>query len=144
MTDVKVENILDVPIDSAWAVLADFGGFLNWAGGEGATAEIIGDGIGMVRDMDLPGLGNIAEKLTVLDHETRTLGYELVKGTPVGMGSYGCRVNLTEAGDGQCQINWHGMFEPVEGTPTDQVAEGLKGSYEGMSSALEAFVKANG
>ena len=142
MADVKVDQILNVPLAEAWAVLADFGGFLDWAGGEGATAEISGDGIGMVRDMNIPGMGNIAEKLTILDPATHTLGYELVKGTPVGMGSYNCRVQLTEVGEGQCQINWLGQFAPAEGMAEADVAAGLKGSYDGMSGALEAYAQA--
>jgi hypothetical protein len=138
MTRVDLTVDLDVPVENAWRVLADFPAFLEWAGvGEG-TIEIEGDGIGMIRHMDLPGVGKMAERLDSLDHDNHTIGYTLAYGNPIGLAEYSAVVRLEPAGDGSCRIIWHGEFTPADGYDSATVAESLEGSYHGMSAALAA------
>ena len=66
-------------------MLADFPGFLKWAGGGQGTIEVEGTGVGMVRHMNIPGTGEMAERLDRLDHGATTIGYSLVYGNPAGM-----------------------------------------------------------
>ena len=136
MTIVTAEIRVDAPLDAAWAVLADFGRFTEWAGGPGATSELEGEGVGMIRHMDIPGVGKMAETLDVADHDTKTLGYTLVYGDPIGMAKYTARVRLEDGGDGACVAHWHGEFEAADGADDATVSEALNGSYEGMSQAL--------
>ncbi|MFN3233567.1 MAG: SRPBCC family protein [Alphaproteobacteria bacterium] len=138
MATVKVDTVLDVSADAAWAVLADFGGFLNWAGDGSSSAEIEGDGVGMIRHLEMPGIGKFGEQLTVLDHDSKTLAYKIAYGAPLGMASYGATVTLQDKGDGTCAANWIGEFE---GGDEAAISEGLKGSYAGMSDSLAAYVK---
>ena len=139
MTRVDLIVDLDVPVESAWRVLADFPAFLEWAGvGEG-TIEIEGDGIGMIRHMDLPGVGKMAERLDKLDHDNHTIGYALVYGNPIGLAEYSAVVHLEPNDEGHCRIIWHGEFSAADGHDPATVAENLEGSYHGMSAALAAY-----
>ena len=142
MTTVTHEQDLDVSAEKAWDVLFDFGGFLEWGGGGQGTIELEGDGIGMVRKMQIPGLGEIQEKLVRREPESMTLSYQLVGGQPIGMAEYVCVVTLAEVGNNTCRIDWHGELSAAPGHDEADVAESLKGSYAGMSGALAAFVAA--
>ena len=122
-------------------MLADFAGFLSWAGGPGATLEIVGDeGIGMVRRMNIPGIGLVGERLVRLDEAEHVLSYEIAEGNPLGMDTYIAVATLSDKGDGTCHIAWHGTMTAVDGADEAQVAEALKGSYVGMSGSLAAYV----
>lgn len=143
MISVTHEQELDVSLEAAWAVLADFGDFLKWATGGEGSARIEGDGIGMIRHLNIEHLGEISERLDVLNHENHTTAYTLVKGFPVGMETYSGQAVLTAAGDGSCKISWTGTLSAAEGHTDEEVSQNLAGSYAGMSQALEAFVKDN-
>jgi hypothetical protein len=138
MIKVDLAVDLDVPVESAWRVLADFAAFLEWAGDGEGTIEIDGDGIGMIRHMDLPGVGKMAERLDKLDHDDHTIGYTLAYGNPIGLAEYSAVVRLEPNGEGNCRIIWHGEFSAADGYDSATVAESLEGSYQGMSAALAA------
>ena len=143
MDTVKLTVQLGIPAAAAWEVLADFPGFLKWAGGRHGDIEIEGHGVGMIRHMDIPGAGKMAERLDQLDHSRKTIGYSLVYGNPAGMREYRAIVTLediVEDGDTGCRINWHGEFTPAEGQRTDTVAGNLGAAYQGMSEALVKYV----
>lgn len=137
MGTVRVIRELAVPASAVWAVLADFGGFLDWATGGAGTIRIEGDGEGMVRHLSLPGVGEMAERLDRLDHQTRTQCYSLASGTPIGMGSYSATVVVSETAGG-CRLDWTGEFEPAPGADAEMIRQGLEGSYNGMSQSLAA------
>lgn len=141
MTTVTYEQDLELSADTVWEVLKDFGGFLKWGGGGQGTIEVEGEGVGMTRTLDIPGLGFIQERVEVLDPETMTLSYRLVGGRPLGMASYLAVARLKEAGADSCQIAWHGEFEAAEGTDASEIAANLEGSYVGMSKGLVAYIK---
>lgn len=142
MTTVLHEQDLDISASAAWDVLYDFGGFLNWGTGGQGTIELEGEGVGMIRKMDIPGAGHIEEKLVRREPESRTLSYQLVGGQPIGMAEYLCVVRLIENGDGSCHIDWHGEFTAADDQDEAEVADSLKGSYVGMSKNIAKYAKA--
>lgn len=130
-----------VSADAAWAVLADFPGFLNWAGQ--GRIRIEGEGVGMIRHLDIPGTGAMAERLDRLDHADRIIGYTLVYGTPAGMAEYRAEVALKPTGENACNLAWHGEFTAAPGHDEVEVANNLSAAYEGMTQALTAYVQAS-
>ena len=142
MNTVELTHDLDVSAIDAWAVLADFPGFLKWAGGGEGTIEIEGTGVGMVRHLNMPGTGKMAERLDRLDDDTTTIGYSLMYGNPVGMAEYRAVVRLEATEKNACRIHWHGEFTPAEDQQADVVRGNLEAAYQGMAAALAAYVKA--
>lgn len=140
MGTVDVTSELSISAADAWAVLEDFPGFLKWAGGGQGSIEVEGAGVGMIRHLDMPGVGKMAERLDQLDPDTRTIGYSLVYGNPAGMSEYRAVVTLRDSGFG-CSVDWHGEFAPADGQDTDTVAGNLEAAYHTMSDALVAYVK---
>jgi hypothetical protein len=139
MRAVDYEHEIAVPVDAAWAVFADFAGFAEW-NAMPITLEIVGDGLGMTRTMNIPDIGRISERLDSRDDDNRQLAYSLVEGTPLGMIEYQAVVTLRAAGDDRTLIEWHGEFEGGPDADLDLMAENLAGSYLGMSEALGRFV----
>lgn len=143
MPSVSVDRIVDFPPDKIWSVLSDFGGFRDWALGGQGTIDIEGHGPGMIRFLDVPGMGKIAERLEKADNAAHHLVYSLHQGNPLGMARYTANVRLSSAGDGKCEIHWNGEFDAVEDAIPADVATNLEGSYHGMTDALVAFLSAN-
>ena len=129
---------VDAPVPKIWSVLADFAGFLEWAGGPGDTIRIEGEGVGMIRHLST-SVGEIAEKMTELDSEQLILAYELVYGEPIGMKKYRAQVQVKSTGE-KCELHWLGAFEPADPLAEDSVAKTLNATYQGMSQLLAAHV----
>lgn len=97
---------VNVPIEQAWAVLADHAGMSKW-GPIKATVEKPGaperDGVGAVRRIVAPGPAPaIVEEITAFDAPTR-LGYKALSGVPFK--NYSGEVVLSPAGEGT-RIEW--------------------------------------
>lgn len=126
--------------EAAWQVLADFGNFLAWATDGAGSARVEGDGIGMVRHLDIPTLGSVSERLDLRDHASQTLGYAMVSDSMAGMSCYSATVQVVNGAAQRCSLRWRGEFEVVEGLEGEQVRDSLTASYAMMSSGLEGFV----
>jgi hypothetical protein len=142
MRAVDYEHEIGVPVAAAWPVFADFGGFAEW-NALPITLEIAGDGVGMTRTMDIPGIGRISERLDQRDDASMALAYSLVEGNPLGMVEYRAQVTLSAAGAESTLIRWHGEFTGGADADLDEMAENLAGSYKGMSQALGDFAAQN-
>ena len=138
MQTLTYQHSIDVPADAAWNVLADFGAFLDWAGSPGASIEVSGAGMGMIRHLTIEGYGTIGERLDTLDPDTRTLAYTLVEGQPLGMTTYQARLTVTPTSASACRLDWSGRFEGEDETA---IKPQLRGSWQGMSAALESFAR---
>jgi len=141
MHKVEITKPAKVPAEAIWQVLSDFGGFMNWARFSQGEIEVEGEGVGMIRHLK-SAVGDIGEQLTSLDNETRQIGYRIVYGEPIGMKAYQALVTVIAKGHDSCEINWSGMFEPIDPDTRDQVAEALAGSYQAMHKALESYTLA--
>jgi len=136
----KVETTIstNASADIVWSVLADFGGFLNWAGGGQGEIDVEGEGIGMIRHLKI-GVGEMGEQLTSIDHDAMQIGYKIAYGEPIGMKTYQALVTVTSTGTNSCEVHWSGEFEAVDRGKEDEVAAMLNGSYQGMNQGLEAY-----
>lgn len=139
MKVVNHEHTMKVPARNAWDVFADFGGFLKWNTID-ANIEVSGEGNGMVRTLDIPGLGRIGERLDHADENTMSLSYTLVEGQPLGMQTYHADISIVPVSDNESRIIWRGDFSGAVDANLDEMANNLTGSYQGMSEALEHYV----
>lgn len=139
METVSVIAQTPAPAARVWAILADFGAFLDWAyRGAGGSIEVEGDGIGMVRHLDMGG-SRMGERLDQLDHEGRTLSYSLSYGEPLGMTEYRARVRVEEQEEGRCVLHWTGEFTTGDPEQTAKITATLEGVYDAFSKALAAY-----
>ena len=138
MKEVNLTLSADASGEKVWEVLADFRGFLNWAGGGAGEIAIEGEGIGMVRHLKMSG-NEIAERLTLLDPVKRMLGYDLVYGEPLGMKQYKAVIQVVDVGS-VCEIIWKGEFDTGDPSSEGQTGVALSAAYEGMTGALVSYL----
>ncbi len=67
MVEAKQQRQFNHPASAVWAVLEEFGN-LDWTEGV-ERIELIGDGVGMIRRLFMPGMDPIDEQLTAVDSE---------------------------------------------------------------------------
>ncbi len=140
MITLEQQHSINCDADESWQVLADFGNFLAWATAGTGTAKLEGEGIGMIRHLDIPGLGQVSERLDKLDHAARTLGYTMVSEPMAGMAVYSAEVRVVHEANGTSSLVWCGRFEPLPGFESEDVKHSLSQSYALMSQALDAFI----
>ncbi len=144
MSHIHFEYPLPVAARDAWVVLSDFGSILNWLqGNEGATIKLEGEGVGMVRELDLPNLGIARHRLDINDDATMTSGYSLLTGHPLGMSRYAVKVSLTEAGDSACLMAFDGDYDAQPGFKDVDIEDYLKVAYAGMGDGIVTIVRKN-
>jgi hypothetical protein len=131
---------VDVSADAAWAVFRDFGALLDYMGIDGSLS-LEGKGRGTIRRMNIPDMGQFAERLDTRDDARRTLAYTLVEGNPLGMVKYRVEVSLTEVAADRSRFHWRGEFEGAPETDIREIAKALAASYQGMSEAIASFAR---
>jgi len=142
LQQVHYETELPFAAEKVWALVSDFGSILNWlpSGNENSTITLTGEGVGMLRDLDMPSVGKVQHRLVQLDHNAMTTTYSLTKGQPLGMVDYQVRVTITEGGENACRIGFDGEFEADPTADITQMAKNLQGAYVGMAEGIEAFL----
>lgn len=120
-------------------MVSDFAN-LDWF--EGATrVEPVGEGIGQVRRIYMPGMDEpVEEKLLALDNERHSLEYAVLEGGMNVMRDYRVVASLSDAGDGRTQARWEAAFSGVaaEGVSPEDMIGVMQGTYEGMLDAIAA------
>ena len=139
MASVKVTDRIDASADRAWDLVRDFGGIQRYASAI-ESVNVVGEGVGAVRTVTLPGGLTLQERLEALDERARTLQYSIIGSHPFPFEGYLATMRLAEDGDG-CQIEWSGTFTPRAGSE-DQAAGMVEGIYRagiaGLKKALGA------
>lgn len=126
MAEVLLQRDYDFSADTVWALLANFGD-ISWAPGMDKV-EVIGDGIGMIRRIHMPGMDPIDEVLESLDNDSKTLSYTIPAGIPMPVTDYRAGPTVIATGENSCRIDWRGSATPV-GVSEDEAAEIIRGFY---------------
>jgi hypothetical protein len=133
MVEVSVTRDTDVPADTLYARVADFGN-VSWMKGV-AKCEVTGDGPGMVRNIFVsPEAPPVVEKLTARDDAAKRIEYSIPEGNPLPIENYAAYVVVSESGAGS-RIEW-GCTGDAKGI--DDAA--AKTAVEGMYGVLIGWV----
>ncbi len=127
MIDLTVQKEIDVPAHKAWELIADFGN-ISWAPGMDEV-EVIGQGVGMVRRIHMPGAEPIDEKLEVLDAQTRTMSYTIPSGLPMPVTGYRATARVIDLGGNRCRIDWHCSAQE-DGVSAEEATNIVRGFYD--------------
>jgi hypothetical protein len=128
MTTVTVSEDIAASADRVWAILSDFGGIR--VGGPITSVAVEGEGVGMVRTLGIGG-GQVVERLDQLDPAARVFGYCILNDDcPLPVADYAATVKITDKGDGTCNVEWTGRFEP-KGTSEAEASKVVEGIYRG-------------
>lgn len=134
MHEILIEKTLNAPTEEVWRVLSSFAD-LSWYS-PAEKVEQIGEGIGQVRRIYMPGMEHpIDEVLQSMDEQKREFSYT-IPGMP--MQDYKVVVQLSENND-QCDVHWHATFSDViEGINANDMIGMMQDTYSAMLGDIEA------
>ena len=132
MVDFKVEREYPVTAVNVWSVLSDFTD-MSWAGM--ADMELEGEGVGMLRKIELGMPEPVTEQLLTLDQAAMSFSYTIAAGNPLPVKDYlaGARVFVVD--DSHCRVEWWCQCQ-AEGMADSDVSALLSDSYAGLLKTL--------
>lgn len=137
MGEARVKRALDIPAETLWRLVADFGD-MSWLPDGGVNVRVEGSGPGMARFIDM-GDKAIKEQLESVDEDTRTLVYTIPENVPFPVIDYRATLHVGDAAEG-CEVDWSCSFEPVGGSDAE-AAERIQDMYDTMIGWLHARAK---
>jgi hypothetical protein len=137
MTTVTVSEDINGKASAVWAVLSDFGD-IKVFGGSVASFTTQGKGVGMVRTVGLGG-GKLVERLDRHDASKMVFAYSITnEDCPLPVSAYSAQVQISEKGNGTCNVTWSGTFEP-KGASEAEASDVIEGIYRaGIAGARKA------
>jgi hypothetical protein len=138
MTTVTVSEDIDGRAADVWRALSDFGGIK--VGGPITSFSTEGDGVGMLRTIGMGG-GEVIERLDRHDARAMVFAYSIVNDDcPLPVRNYSAMVRITDKGNGTCNVNWTGTFEP-KGAAEADAARVVEGIYRGGIAGARRAVR---
>lgn len=140
-TGVAVEARFAHPIDTVWALLADFGKLPTLVPGcSGVT--ITGSGIGAVRHVPFEQYYT-DERLEVMDHAAHRLVYRVIAKAPVVVREdYVAEMKLAADGPDACRFYWESKFTIPDDADVAVEQAKLHRSYGIAIGGIEAALAA--
>lgn len=141
MEDIRVAVVreLDAPVDAVWTVLSNFGD-VSWAIPPGARVDVIGEGVGMIRRMHMPGGVAVDEVLESRDADTRTFSYAIPGEMPMPVTDFRAWVQLEPIAGTQTRVFWNASAKTLPGLTGAEGQALFEGLYGDLLSALEAHL----
>jgi NADPH:quinone reductase-like Zn-dependent oxidoreductase len=145
MIKVTRSAVIDVPIDTVWAILRDFNSHWAWHPAVGDSEIENGeasDQVGCVRNFYLKDGNHIREQLLTLSDHDFTSTYCILDAT-LPMRRYVATVQLKPVTDGNRTFwHWQSTFDVPRGREREFEQLVGNGVYEGGFSGLRAFLRA--
>jgi hypothetical protein len=132
MTEVKEQGDIPSKAPAVWALVRDFGGFVEALGG---SVELEGDGIGQLRKMTM-GSDTIVERLDDVNDSDMRVRYSILEAGPLPVSEYHATMQLAEAAGDSCTLTWSSTFEPSGASEEDAVTA-IQRVYRGGIKGLQ-------
>jgi hypothetical protein len=131
-----VTRTLDLPVGAgeAWALLGDFNGLPNWAGGV-ERSELSNNG--KRRTLFLKMGGTVVEDLIEYDPAARRYSYSIVE-SAVPVSRHKATMRVVERGPSQSSVHWSCEFEPKPGVELAVVTGIFSAIFDGSLKSLAA------
>ena len=126
MKTVKIEEELAYPLEDVWAIFADVTRS-DWVPAVDSITERDG-----VRSFTMGGIGEVQEKILMLDNENHCLQYSAIK-TPTPLEHHLATIQLTASKNG-CHFTWKTEIAPDQFSPA--IEHGMSISFEGLKQVL--------
>jgi hypothetical protein len=143
MHAIKVERVLNVPIEKLWSLVSDFSN-LSWYP-PAEKVEKIGEGIGEIRRITMPGMpAAIDERLMELDPQQHRLVYQVLENEINIMQDYTVVARLRSVDEATTVALWQGEFSGVAGDLEPQMMiDIMTDTYGSMLMEMEQAANRN-
>ena len=126
MKTIKIEKHFKQSAEEVWEIFADVTR-CDWVPGiEKITLN------GDVRSFDMAGLGEVQERIILLDAEQRKLHYSVIKARSV-LEHHLAKIHITEVGEG-CYFFWETEIAPDEYAPA--IEQGMQSAFAQLQKIL--------
>jgi hypothetical protein len=129
MAEVHKTREFDRSADEIWELIGDFHGLHKWVPTLEPSEKVADD----LRKFKT-GPNDIIERL--VEQGDRSYTYAIDEG-PFPFTNYRSTLSVKDAGDGKCVVDWHGKFDPAEGSTEEAAVRIVNMIYEGGLSGLE-------
>ena len=120
---------VNAPVAQVWDMVGAFDKLQDWHPAvESSTMKGSPEQIGAVRTLHLKGGGEIHERLTYLNQDSRTLTYQILE-SPLPISNYNSYISATPAGPGRTVVIWGSTFE-AKGAPDAKAKSIISGIYQ--------------
>ncbi|MBM89691.1 MAG: MxaD family protein [Gammaproteobacteria bacterium] len=126
MEIVELKEILPHSVDAVWQVISNVTRS-DWVPSVNEICEADG-----IRSFSMEGIGEIQEKILVLDNESHRLQYSAIK-TPNPLEHHLATIDLSDI-NGQCLLTWTTEIAPERAALI--VEQGMKVSLDGLKQVL--------
>ena len=142
MIDIEHRCNVDLPAETVWEEMRHFDRVLKWIPrGDESSISISGDGVGMIRDIELATMGYVQHRLLAFDDEKRMFSYSLTGGKPLGMQDYEVVATVTSVDDGHCTIRWAGRMTADGSLDEGEIGRALEMALGNMTTGIIAVLK---
>ncbi len=126
METVEIEEELPCPVEAVWAIFADVTRS-DWVPAVDSITEKDG-----VRSFTMEGIGEVQEKIILLDNENHCLKYSAIK-TPTPLEHHLATIQLAASANG-CYFAWTTEIAPDQFKPA--IEHGMRVSFAQLKQVL--------
>ncbi len=139
MIEIEHARTIELSADTVWREVRQFDRVLTWIpGGAESTIEVVGEGIGAVRELELATQGYVKHQLVAFDDSERSFSYELIAGKPIGMQDYTVVASVTPESEDRCTIRWQGKMTADASLDEAHVGHALEIALANMTVGIIA------
>ena len=135
--NVEVKKNMALSRAKVFAALTDFGGVAKILPDAIKSCELVGSGIGSVRNIVLTDGGKVSERLEMA-HDQSVFAYSIVENNALPVENYFACVTLADDGKGGTNVVWASNWT-AKGTPASDIKSMLEGLYGAL---LDGIAKA--
>tara|TARA_B110000238_G_C15883353_1_gene334473 strand:- start:48 stop:542 length:495 start_codon:yes stop_codon:yes gene_type:complete len=142
MIEIEYKRDTDLSADTVWEELRHYDRVLKWIPrGDESRITIKGEGIGMIRDIELATQGYVQHRLVAFDNDKRMFSYTLTAGKPIGMQDYTVVATVTPIDSDHCTICWAGKMTADDNLNEPEIGRALEVALGNMTTGIIALIK---
>src|SRR5437588_12822921 len=132
MTEVKEQGEIPSNAKAVWALVRDFGGFVEKMG---VPVELEGEGVGTLRKLKM-GSDMVVERLDEVHDGDMRMRYSILEAGPLPVTDYHATMQLAQGEGDSCTLTWSSTFQPA-GASDDDAVKAIQRVYRGGIKAMQ-------
>ena len=142
MIEIEHKRHTDLSAETVWEEVRHYDRVLNWIPrGDESKITVKGEGIGMIRDIELATQGYVQHRLIAFDNDMRMFSYTLTAGKPIGMQDYTVVATVSPIDDHHCTIHWAGKMTADNKLNESEIGQALEVALGNMTTGIIALLK---
>lgn len=138
MATASVQHVFDLPVDSLWNLVGEFGNMSKWTGLPPESCVSDGEDVGAIRTLSLPNGGTIIDRLDAKSKNSYSYSIINMEEAPLPFSSYKATLAVQSISGTRSLLNWGGEFTPDHLTEAETVAFAQNMYQRGLDMMIRA------